>query len=226
MNIAIIIAGGSGHRFGTNTPKQYVKANNEPVIWYTLRIFQRAKCIDRIVLVCAEEWEDYIKKLKYTHNLSKITDTVKSGDTRFNSIYNGIIFCCSQYDKQDILLIHDAVRPCITEELLQDNITMAKVHGAALATAPCFDTMFISSNGEFAEGIFPREKLFKGQTPVSIKAELAAECYKKAVDGHLYTDSPAALLLQLGKNVALSKGSQQNIKITTKEDLEILWHYG
>jgi 2-C-methyl-D-erythritol 4-phosphate cytidylyltransferase len=147
MNIAIIIAGGSGHRFGTKIPKQYIMVNNEPVIWYTLSIFQDAKCIDNIVVVCTEEWKEYIKTLKSTHNLSKLTDIVKSGDTRFNSIYNGIIFCCSQYDKQDILVIHDAVRPCITEELLEDNITMAKVHGAALATSPCFDTMFISSNG-------------------------------------------------------------------------------
>ncbi len=222
MNIAIIIAGGTGHRFGADIPKQFVTVNNEPVIWYTLRIFQDAKCIDRIVLVCAKEWEDFIKKLKSTHQLSKLTDIVKSGDTRFNSIYNGIFFCCSQYDKQDTLIIHDAVRPCITEELLENNINMARLHGAALAAAPCFDTMFIISNGKLAEGIYPREKLCKGQTPISIKAELAAECYQKAVDYQLNIDSPAALLLQLGKKVALSKGSQQNIKITTKEDLKIL----
>lgn len=225
MNIAIIIAGGAGKRFGTNVPKQYVKVNNEPVILYTLRIFQDAKCIDKIVVVCTEEWNEYIKTLKSAHHLCKLTDIVKSGDTRFYSIYNGILFCRSQYDKQDILTIHDAVRPCITEELLEDNITMAKVHGAALATAPCFDTMFTSSNGEFAEGIYPREKLFKGQTPVSMQAELAAECYQKAANCQLFTDSPAALLLQLGKKVALSKGSQQNIKITTKEDLKTLSWY-
>lgn len=222
MNTAIIIAGGSGNRFGTKIPKQFVKVNNEPVIWYTLRIFQYAKCIDKIVVVCTEEWEGFLKALQTTHNLSKLTDIIKSGDTRFASICNGIMFCCSQFDKQDILLIHDAVRPCITEELLENNIIMARLYGAALAANPCFDTMFISSNGEFAEGIYPREKLFKGQTPVAIKTELAAECYQTAVDRQLYTDSPAALLLQLGKKVALSKGSQQNIKITTKEDLKIL----
>ena len=222
MNIAIIIAGGSGNRFGANIPKQFVTVNNEPVICYTLRIFQDAKCIDKIVVVCTEEWEEYIRTLKSTHNFCKLTDVVKSGDTRFNSIYNGILFCCSQCDKQDTLIIHDAVRPCITEELLENNINMARLHGAALATAPCFDTMFTSSNGKFAEGFYPREKLFKGQTPVSIKAELAAECYQKAFGCQLYTDSPAVLLLQLGKKIALSKGSQQNIKITTKEDLKIL----
>ena len=228
MNIAIIIAGGSGNRFGTKIPKQYVKVHNEPVIWYTLRVFQSAKCIDRIVVVCKKEWEGFIKTLKDTHNISKLTDVINSGDTRFASIYNGITFCCSQFGKQGTLLIHDAVRPCITEELLENNITMARLYGAALTAAPCFDTMFISSNGKFAEGIYPREKLFKGQTPISIKAELAAECYQTAVDRQLYTDSPAALLLQLGKKVALSKGSQQNIKITTKEDLkdtlDSLWH--
>ena len=102
---------------------------------------------------------------------------------------------------------------------------MARLNGAALAAAPCFDTMFISSNGDFAEGIFPREKLFKGQTPVSIKAELASVCYKKAIERKLFTDSPAALLLQLGEKVSLSKGSQQNLKITTQEDLTILSCY-
>ena len=222
MNIAIIIAGGSGTRFGTRIPKQYVNVHNEPVILYTLRVFQYAKCIDRIVVICKKECEAFIKTLKNTHSLSKLTNIINSGHTRFASIYNGITFCCSQFGKQDTLLIHDAVRPCITEELLENNIAMARLYGAALAAAPCFDTMFISGNGDFEEAIYPREKLFKGQTPVAIKAELAAECYQTAVDRQLYTDSPAALLLQLGKKVALSNGSQQNIKITTKEDLKIL----
>ena len=102
---------------------------------------------------------------------------------------------------------------------------MARLCGAALAAVPCFDTMFISGNGDFAEGVFPREKLFKGQTPVSIKADLAAACYKKAIELNPFTDSPAALLLQLGEKVSLSKGSQQNLKITTQEDLAILSYY-
>lgn len=225
MNIAIVIAGGSGNRFGAKIPKQYVKVNNEPVILHTLRIFQYADCIDRIVLVCSKEWETYNKILKTTHDLSKLTDVVHGGDTRFASIYNGIAFCCNQFDEQDVLVIHDAVRPCITEELLENNIKMARLCGAALAAVPCFDTMFISGNGDFAEGVFPREKLFKGQTPVSIKADLAAACYKKAIELNLFTDSPAALLLQLGEKVSLSKGSQQNLKITTQEDLAILSYY-
>lgn len=222
MNIAIVIAGGSGNRFGSKTPKQYVTVNKEPVILYTLRVFQSAKFIDKIVLVCSKEWDNYNKALVSAHNLSKLTDVIQSGDTRFASIYNGISFCSSQFGKQDILVIHDAVRPCITEDLLENNIAMARLHGAALAAAPCFDTMMISSDEEFVEGVFPREKLFKGQTPISIRSELAAECYKKAVDSGLFLDSPAALLLQLGEKVSLSKGSQQNLKITTKEDLTIL----
>ncbi len=225
MNIAIVIAGGSGKRFGSKIPKQYVTVHKEPVILYTLRVFQSAKCIDKIVLVCSTEWENYNKALISAHNLSKLTDVIQSGDTRFASIYNGINFCCSQFDEQDILVIHDAVRPCITEDLLENNIAMARLHGAALAAAPCFDTMMISSDEEFVEGVFPREKLFKGQTPISIRTELAAACYKKAVDSGLFLDSPVALLLQLGEKVSLSKGSQQNLKITTGEDLAILSRY-
>ena len=225
MNIAIVIAGGSGKRFGSKIPKQYVTVHKEPVILYTLRVFQSAKCIDKIVLVCSREWDNYNKALISAYNLSKLTDVIQSGNTRFASIYNGINFCCSQFDKQDILVVHDAVRPCITEELLENNIKMARRYGAALAAAPCFDTMFISSNGDYVEEIFPREKLFKGQTPVSIKVDLAAACYKKAIERKLFTDSPAALLLQLGEKVSLSKGSQQNLKITTQEDLMILSCY-
>lgn len=182
MNIAIVIAGGSGNRFGAKIPKQYVKVNNEPVILHTLRIFQYADCIDRIVLVCSKEWETYNKILKTTHDLSKLTDVVQGGDTRFASIYNGIAFCCNQFDEQDVLVIHDAVRPCITEELLENNIKMARLCGAALAAVPCFDTMFISGNGDFAEGVFPAKNCLKGKPLYQLKRIWQLHAIKKQLN--------------------------------------------
>ena len=102
-----------------------------------------------------------------------------------------------------------------------DSIEKARQAGAALAAAPCFDTMYISVDGLQIEDTYPRSKLFKGQTPISIRTSLAVQSYDEAINKGMQTDSPAVLLMQLGYRVIISKGSQLNIKITLPEDIQL-----
>ena len=220
MNIAILTAGGKGTRFGADVPKQFLKVHGKPILLYDLLLFQKVACIDKVVTVCADGWQDYVQELKDTYCLNKLITVIKGGDSRYQSIYNGLSFCFDYCSDEDILLIHDAVRPCITEEIITDSIEKAQEFGASLAAAPCFDTMYVSKDGQQIERTYPREKLFKGQTPISIQANLAKTAYGEAIKQDLQTDSPAVLLMRLGYRVVLSKGSQLNLKITVPDDIQ------
>lgn len=221
MNIVLLIAGGVGSRFGANIPKQFVEINNKPIIAYTLETFQKAIEIDLIVVVSVAGWEDYIERLKNNFAITKLMHIITGGNSRFESIYKGLISLADIANESDLVLIHDAVRPCVTTNQINSSLRVAKIQGAALAVASCYDTMFVSRDGIIIDKVFPREELFKGQTPESIQYGIAYSAYREADQKGLYIDSPTSLLLKLNIPVGLSLGSQENLKITTMEDIAL-----
>lgn len=221
MNIVLLIAGGVGSRFGANIPKQFVEINNKPIIAYTLETFQKAIEIDQIVVVSVAGWEDYIERLKNNFAITKLMHIITGGDSRFESIYKGLISLADIANESDLVLIHDAVRPCVTTNQINSSLRVAKIQGAALAVASCYDTMFVSRDGIIIDKVFPREELFKGQTPESIQYGIAYSAYREADQKGLYIDSPTSLLLKLNIPVGLSLGSQENLKITAMEDIAL-----
>ena len=221
MNIVLLIAGGVGSRFGANIPKQFVEINNKPIIAYTLETFQKAIEIDQIVVVSVAGWEDYIERLKNNFAITKLMHIITGGDSRFESIYKGLISLADIANESDLILIHDAVRPCVTTNQINSSIRVAKIQGAALAVASCYDTMFVSRDGIIIDKVFPREELFKGQTPETIQYGIAYSAYREADKEGVYIDSPTSLLLKLNIPVGLSLGSQENLKITTMEDIAL-----
>lgn len=221
MNIVLLIAGGVGSRFGANIPKQFVEINNKPIIAYTLETFQKAIEIDQIVVVSVAGWEDYIERLKNNFAITKLMHIITGGDSRFESIYKGLISLADIANESDLVLIHDAVRPCVTTNQINSSLRVAKIQGAALAVASCYDTMFVSRDGIIIDKVFPREELFKGQTPESIQYGIAYSAYREADQKGFYIDSPTSLLLKLNIPVGLSLGSQENLKITTMEDIAL-----
>ena len=221
MNIVLLIAGGVGSRFGANIPKQFVEINNKPIIAYTLETFQKAIEIDQIVVVSVAGWEDYIERLKNNFAITKLMHIITGGNSRFESIYKGLISLADIANESDLVLIHDAVRPCVTTNQINSSLRVAKIQGAALAVASCYDTMFVSRDGIIIDKVFPREELFKGQTPESIQYGIAYSAYREADQKGLYIDSPTSLLLKLNIPVGLSLGSQENLKITTMEDIAL-----
>jgi 2-C-methyl-D-erythritol 4-phosphate cytidylyltransferase len=219
MNKALVIAGGVGNRFGADIPKQFVEVNGRPIILYTLETLQNSPDIDSISVVCVSGWESFVKSVAQKNHISKLERIITGGNTRFESIYNGILSYQGEVQDDDLLMIHDAVRACLDQEIIHDSIMTADKYGAALTVSPCYDTMFISEDGKSIDGIYPREKLFKGQTPETIKFGLALRSYIKAKKEGQLIDSPTSLLMKLGIKVGLSKGNQGNIKITTQDDI-------
>ena len=218
--MSLIIAGGKGTRFGAEIPKQFVEISDKPIIYYTLQAFEKSTLVDTIAIVCIKDWIGYLKEFidKY-YKHSKIEYIIPGGETRFHSIYNGVSFFKDILKKDDIITIHDAVRPFITVEMLESSISVAKEYGASLAVASCYDTMYISENHKDIVGIYPRENIYKGQTPESMYYSVALNCYQASFEDKQFIDPPTKLLMYMKQRVGLSEGGQNNIKITTKEDV-------
>ena len=151
MNIAIIFAGGTGQRLssGENSiPKQFLKINDKPIIIHTLELFEKHKDIDKIYIAIHPDYFDYMQDLIKHHYITKTAGIVKGGITGQDSIYNALKLAQSENPDDSIVLIHDGVRPNITEEVITKNIECAKKNGNAITCTSCFETILISEKGE------------------------------------------------------------------------------
>ena len=145
MNLAVIFAGGSGTRMNTkDKPKQFLSVCGKPIIVHTLELFENHPMIDGIVVVCIADWIPYMEDLKYRFRLDKIGAIVPGGETGQMSIYNGLDKAREIYGVEDnIVLIHDGVRPLITEQVITDNIECVKKNGSAITSSPAKETFII-----------------------------------------------------------------------------------
>ena len=221
MNIALIIAGGTGQRMNQDIPKQFLIVHDKPIIIYTLETVQNHSEIDNIGVVCIDGWHEILKNYCRDYGISKLINIVSGGDTRHDSIYNGLISLKDIAQDDDVIILVDANRALISTEIITDNIAMCKKYGAAISMLPCVDSMYISNDAQYIENSANREILYKGHTPESAKYEKYIEVYEKANELNISNLAPSALLLKFGKKVAISKGSEKNIKITTPEDIII-----
>lgn len=225
MNIAIIMAGGTGKRMNSDIPKQFLTAGGKPVIIHTLEKFQAAESIDAVTVVCAEGYIGYCRELVDAWNITKCLSVIPGGAERYDSSRKGVeealrIAKSLKTNEPDVtVLIHDAARPFIGERIINENIANASALGACETVSPMNDTVIRGKDG-FAEAVVDREDLFKVQTPQSFRLDVIKEAFERydpAVDGPVTDD--ASLVLRLGGKVALVNGSPLNIKITTPEDL-------
>ena len=145
MNIAIIFAGGSGKRMNTVAkPKQFLEYRGKPIIIYTLEIFDNHPDIGGIVVSCIEEWIPYLEKLIRKFEITKVRAIVPGGETGQDSIYNGLIAVENLYPKDSCVLIHDGVRPLITEQTVSDNIEAVRLYGSSITCIPAIETFVVS----------------------------------------------------------------------------------
>lgn len=223
-NIAVIFAGGSGVRMGSGTPKQFLEVNGKPIIIHTLDIFEEHPLIDSIYISCKE---DYIYKLKkYIDRfwIKKVRDIVTGGKTGLDSIFNGLKAAKKQNDDDDIVLIHDGVRPCIDSSLIDLVIKNVKEKGSAITCTPFFETPVVSKDGNIVDSVPDRNMLYTAQAPQCfflgeiMKAHLLTRDKNPSYNGII--DS-CTLMKSLGKEVSIVKGNRGNIKVTTPEDLYI-----
>lgn len=222
MNIALIIAGGSGNRMHQELPKQFLTVNEKPVIIYTLEVFQRHPAIDEIVVVCIEGWERILWAYIKQFDLTKVTAVVKGGDCGQSSIYRGLEEISRAHEQNDIVLIHDAIRPLVSEEIISDCIHKTLEYGSAIACIPCAEAMLVSENQEKSSKVFEREHLKRTQTPQGFYLGKLIDIHKKALErGITNSTASCTLVIEMGEEIYFSKGSEKNLKLTTIEDLDI-----
>lgn len=222
MNVAMIIAGGSGSRMHQDIPKQFLTVNEKPVIIYTLEVFQKHPAVDEIAVVCIEGWEQVLWAYVRQFNLSKVSMIVKGGDCGQNSIYRGLEEIGKNHEEEDLVLIHDAIRPMVSEEIISDCINKTIEYGSAIASIPCAEAMLVSGNQKDSDRVFDRNCLKRTQTPQGFRLGKLRDIHKKALaQGITNSIASCTLMIEMGEKVYFSKGSEKNLKLTTVEDIDI-----
>ncbi len=228
MNIAIILAGGSGHRMGQDVPKQFINVYDKPVIVYTLEGFQKHPLIDAIEVVCIDGWHDVLRAYAKQFNISKLRWVISGGETGQESIRNGVFNLEGKIDPEDIVIIHDGIRPLIDETVLSDVISKCQKYGNGVTSLPYNEQIFVMDDEISTVKYIPRETLRRVSTPQAYKFEKLLWGYKKAFEekigiyGSSYTNT---MMVELGERLYFAAGSDKNIKLTTKDDLEMFKAY-
>lgn len=224
MNIALIIAGGQGVRMGQDIPKQFLHVNGYPIIVHTMKCFQRHPDIDVIAVVCLKGWDSVLKAYANQFGITKLKHIYVGGETGMMSIHNGIYGLKDEgYNNDDLVLVHDAVRPLLSQEIISSNIAICKAFGYAITGIKCREAILESADGFSAFTSIPREQLIRTQTPQTFRLGNIVQVHEAAKEKGI-TDSVASCTLIAavgGREMHIVPGSEKNIKITTVEDVEI-----
>lgn len=222
MNIALLTAAGTGSRMHQDIPKQFIHVDNKPIIIYTMETFQKHPSIDAILVVTLDSWKDVLKAYANQFNITKLKWVVSGGETGQESIKNGLEKLRKVVSIDDTIIIHDGNRALVSTEIISDSLATYKKYGDAVAVIPCTEVVFESDDGCTSCVSTEREKLFRTQTPhtYSLKELIWAhdEAEKRGIKG---TAASCILMKELGKMTHFSKGSEENLKITTLDDLKI-----
>ncbi len=222
MNIALIIAGGVGARMGQDIPKQFLTVNDRPVIVYTLEAFQRHPEIDSIAVVCVEGWESVLSAYARQFGITKLDCIVTGGENGQDSIRNGIMELERRHGGDNVVLVHDAIRPMVSEEIISDCIEKTTLYGDAISVVPCAEAMLTTTDAVVSDGQYPRDRLKRTQTPQGFNLGFLCDLHRRALEAGI-TNSVASctLMVEMGEQVHFSLGSERNIKLTTVEDIDI-----
>lgn len=228
MNIAIIIAGGAGQRMGQDIPKQFINVYDKPVLIYTLEGFQNHPQIDAIEVVCLDGWHDVLRAYAKQFGISKLKWIVSGGATGQESIRNGVYHLEGFVKPEDIIIIHDGIRPLVDGSVLTDVIIKAQKYGNAVTSLPYNEQIFVVDNEISTIQYIPRETLRRVSTPQAYQFSLLDSKYHEAYEkeigiyGSHYTNT---MMVELGVRLYFAAGSEKNIKLTTKDDLEMFKAY-
>ena len=221
MNIAIILAGGVGSRMKSiDRPKQYIEVKGRPIINYCLKTFEKKKEIDEIYIVADKLWQDYIEEWLKKDNITKFRGFAPAGQSRQHSIYNGLKACEDSAKEEDIVIIHDAARPFVTEGIIDGCIQGATELDGAMPVITVKDTVYRSKDGKSIASLLERSELFAGQAPESFQYGKYKKIHDEASDEELMnTRGSSEIAYKHGMNIRLFEGAEKNFKITTMEDL-------
>jgi len=222
MTRALIFAGVTGQRMNTSSkPKQFLELYGKPIIIYTLEYFENHPEVDDIVVVCLKSWIGEFKKLKSKYKIKKVSMVVEGGPTGHESIYNGLKAMEEKSSLDDIVLIHDGVRPIISEDLITDNINTVKLMGSAITVSPVTETVMLLDTEREIESIPNRDLLRLAKAPQSFYYKDIWSAHKKAKEDKLLSWDSADLMKKYGYKLATVESTPYNIKITSPSDYYI-----
>lgn len=224
MNIAVIFAGGTGTRMRTkDKPKQFLMVHGKPIIVHTIEQFEYHDEIDGIIVVCIESWIPYMEEMQYRYRLDKIGKIVPGGSTGMMSIHNGLLAAAECYGTKDnIVLIHDGVRPLIDEETISANIASVKKYGSAITCTVAKETVVLVEDEENVSDIPSRENSRLAKAPQSFWLRDILEAQNRSIaEGDTNVIDSCTLMRKYGKPLHVVVGSSDNIKITTPDDFYI-----
>ena len=231
--IAVIVASGIGSRMGLDIPKQFVRIeikdndkviDKKEVLTYTLDSFQNHDLIDEIVVVTLKDYIDHVKNEAIANNITKLKNIVVGGDTVQESIRNGVYSLDLLAKDEDIVIIHDGVRPIVDDEVLTDVIQVCEKFGNAVSSLPYNEQIFVidDSNPNITTQYINRDKLRRVSTPQAYKYAIIRKAYEEAFAKKIGIYPPSYtnnMMVDLGYALNFAKGSDKNIKLTTIDDI-------
>lgn len=222
MITALIFAGGTGKRMNTRSkPKQFLELHGKPVIIYTLEHFEYHEQIDNIVIVCLKSAIEELKNMLNHYGIKKVTQIIPGGETGHDSIYNGLCAMKTVNGPEDIVLIHDGVRPLINEELITANIEAVKKYGNAITSEPVTESVLRSADGMNVDEVPNRDIMYVAKAPQSFYYGDILEVYEKARSDHRKSIDSSHLLSIYGLPMHIVPSTKNNIKITEPMDFYV-----
>lgn len=228
MNVAVILAGGVGTRVGAEIPKQYIEVLGKPVMVYTLEKFANNPNIDAIEIVCIKGHIPYIKDLVRKYGIKKVKWYSEGGSSFQESTMNGIFDLKGEVSSEDIVLIHFAVSPMVTDDIIDDSIRVCTKYGNAIAADEMIMCTCIKDDEFSSSKSILRETLVGLNAPWTFRYDVVYSAYEEALQKNILDDlepHTTSLLFALGKKIYFSKSATSNIKITRKEDLDLFEGY-
>lgn len=228
--IAIIFAGGVGQRFGSEIPKQFVNIYGNNIIIHTLNVFQNHDAIDEIYVGCIEDWIPYLESIVKINGITKIPEhgIVPGGNSGQDTIYKILTRARENNNDDDIVLIHDGVRPIVTDEEITNNINSAIEHGSAITCIPFTETPIYSEDGDVIDKTLDRKMIYRGVAPQSFKLGHILEAHEKIrendpeysglYNGSSIVDSASLITAAFNEKCHIVKGNPNNMKVTTTGD--------
>lgn len=225
MNYALIFAGGVGSRMNSKAkPKQFLEIHGKPILIHTLEHFEKHSEVDLICVVVVKEWLDFTSELVEKYNLKKVKWVVPGGQSAIASQYIGLqtICCATKCGEDDIVLIHDGVRPLINEQLIDDCIANVKQYGSAVTVAPAIETIIRANEDGSIKETYPRSECMLARAPQCFRIKEIISVHEKARTEGVYdfVDS-TSLMLYYGYNIHTVRGPVENIKVTNPSDFYI-----
>ena len=235
MNTGVILAGGVGSRLGADVPKQFIEVLGKPVLAYTLEVFQEHPQIDAVEVVCHKDWKDYLKDMVEKYGLSKVKWIADGGETFQESVLNGVFYLEDKVEDDDIILVHFGASPFLSADIITDAIRVCKEKGNAISTTDYYllsafkkYKTSVSDPRNYTTEYIDRDTIAIMNSPHAFQYAFIRDLYKEAIrTGVINEVEPhtTTLMHKMKKPIYFSKGSQINIKITRKEDLDLFEGY-